>query len=145
MAVKPPIKEKYFKTPEDLYQFFEEYRSDVKDNPRKKKIKGNKDYTLHDEDLERPLTMEGFQVYGFKNGKTVDHYFSNSNNAYEAYCSICSIIKMEIRQDQIEGGMVGQYNPSITQRLNNIVDKQEIEQKGSETKTIIFRHEPLDE
>jgi hypothetical protein len=28
-----------------------------------------------------------------------------------------------IRNDQIDGGMVGQYNPSITQRLNGLVEK----------------------
>jgi hypothetical protein len=32
----------------------------------------------------------------------------------------------EIRNDQIEGGSVGQYNASITQRLNGLTDKQEI-------------------
>jgi hypothetical protein len=48
----------------------------------------------------------------------------NLNN-YNEYQPICSRIKEQIRQDQIEGGMVGQYNPSITQRLNNLTDKQE--------------------
>jgi len=38
---------------------------------------------------------------------------------------VCSRIKKSIRKDQIEGGMVGQYNPSITQRLNGLVEKQE--------------------
>ena len=28
-----------------------------------------------------------------------------------------------MRQDQIEGGMAGMYNPSITQRLNSLVEK----------------------
>ena len=32
----------------------------------------------------------------------------------------------EIRQDQIEGGMSGIYNPSITQRLNGLTDKSEV-------------------
>jgi hypothetical protein len=30
-----------------------------------------------------------------------------------------------IRNDQIDGGMVGQYNSSITQRLNGLVEKTE--------------------
>ena len=36
----------------------------------------------------------------------------------------------EIRKDQIEGGMVGQYNPSITQRLNAL--KEHVEQHNIE-------------
>lgn len=142
---KPPIKQKYIKTPEDLEALFDEYREDVKSNPRKKKVKGNKDFVLSDEDLERPLTMEGFEVFCYKKGFTIDNYFKNSTGAYDAYYHICYIIKKQIRLDQIEGGMVGQYNPSITQRLNNIVEKQEIEQKGETKREIIFRHEPLDE
>ena len=31
----------------------------------------------------------------------------------------------EIREDQIIGGMLSFYNPSITQRLNGLVEKQE--------------------
>ena len=34
-------------------------------------------------------------------------------------------IKKEIRENQITGGMLGIYNPSITQRLNNLVEKVE--------------------
>ena len=56
-------------------------------------------------------------------------YFSNKNDKYSEYSTICSHIKKVIRKDQIEGGMVGQYNASITQRLNNLIDKQQHEVK----------------
>ena len=49
----------------------------------------------------------------------------NLNDAYAEFSPICHAIREVIRQDQIEGGMAGIYNPSITQRLNNLVDKQE--------------------
>ena len=55
----------------------------------------------------------------------VDQYFANQENMYDDYLGICRAIRNDIRTDQIEGGMVGQYNASITQRLNNLVDKQE--------------------
>jgi len=42
-----------------------------------------------------------------------------------------------IRQDQISGGMVGQYNPSITQRLNGLVEKSQVENDGKIE--VIFR------
>ena len=51
--------------------------------------------------------------------------FLNRDKRYSEFSAICSHIRKEIRRDQIEGGMVGQYNPSITQRLNNLVDKIE--------------------
>ena len=49
----------------------------------------------------------------------------NSGGTYTEFRDICSHIKDEIRLNQIEGGMVGIYNPSITQRLNNLVEKSE--------------------
>jgi hypothetical protein len=41
------------------------------------------------------------------------------------FSEVCSRIKKSIRADQIKGGMAGIYNPSITQRLNNLVERQE--------------------
>jgi hypothetical protein len=82
---------------------------------------GVRDY----EELETPLTMEGFRNYARKNVGCVHDYFANTNEAYTNYSNICRAIMEEVRQDQIEGGMVGQYNPSITQRLNGLADKKE--------------------
>ena len=119
-------KHKYIKTPKALWELFQAYKKEVKDNPRKEHTfvgkEGRPDYKL----LERPLTMSGFRSFGHTEGVTVHHYFSNSESAYEDYRSICTRIEQEIRQDQIEGGSVGQYNASITQRLNGLTDKQEI-------------------
>lgn len=123
-------KNKYIETPEKLYELFEAYKKEVKDNPRKKHTfvgkEGRSDYEL----LEVPLTMAGFEVYvmnleGVKS-KGIDQYFANQNGLYDDYVGICSRIRKEIRQDQIEGGSVGQYNASITQRLNGLTDKQEV-------------------
>jgi hypothetical protein len=80
--------------------------------------------------LERPLTHEGFLSFVWdKYGIDINRYYYNVGQAYEDYVSICTRIKEKIRQDQIEGGMVGQYNASITQRLNGLVDKSEVTQK----------------
>ena len=118
---------KYIETPEILWGHFEAYAKWTKANPRRKHVFVGKDGNSDFECLERPLTLEGFENYCADNGIIQDlgHYFANTDNKYEEYCTICSRIKRAIRQDQIEGGMVGQYNASITQRLNNLVDKQE--------------------
>jgi hypothetical protein len=118
-------KHKYIETPEQLFELFEQYQKEVKENPRKKHVFVGKDGSSENERLERPLTMEGFRVFCFKNQGCIKHYFDNTDNRYNEYSTICSHIKDLIRQDQIEGGMVGQYNPSITQRLNNLTDKVE--------------------
>lgn len=118
-------KPKYIETPEKMYELFESYVKEVKDNPRKKHTFVGKDGKSEYERLEKPLTMEGFRIYCFKNQGCIKHYFDNTDNRYDAYSTICSHIKDIIRQDQIEGGMVGQYNTSITQRLNGLTEKTE--------------------
>lgn len=114
-----------FKTPEELWAAFEKYVAETKANPRKKHVFVGKDATSEFELLERPLTQEGFEIYCYDNYGCVSQYFKNQDRLYNDFIPICSRIKQAIRRDQIEGGMVGQYNPSITQRLNNLVDKVE--------------------
>lgn len=124
-------KKKYIETPEILLEFFNEYKKEVKSNPRTKHVFVGKDAVSEREELERPLTMDGFEIYCFEKGYINDlgDYFSNKNDKYSEYSTICSHIKKNIRKDQIEGGMVGQYNASITQRLNGLAEQSEITQK----------------
>jgi hypothetical protein len=117
-------KHKYIEKPEKMWELFEQYREKTKSNPRKKHVFVGKDGNSDYERLEVPLTFEGFNNYCREVIGCVHDYFANTNNAYTEYSSICRAIKETIRQDQIEGGMVGQYNPSITQRLNGLADNQ---------------------
>ena len=119
-------KKKYIETPEKMWELFEAYRKEVKSNPRKITDFYGKDGEERIKPLERPLTFEGFYNYCYDTVCCIDQYFENRDSRYNEYVAICSRIKKDIRQDQIEGGMVGQYNPSITQRLNGLTDKQEI-------------------
>lgn len=138
---KNPVgRPKSIQTPELLWEYFTNYRTLIKNNPIKivEQKKGNtiipKDFTGELADIsivnlpaQRPLTMEGFQNYLDDNDIITDvtDYFENKDNRYEKFIRICLRIRRVIRQDQIEGGMVGIYNPSITQRLNNLVEKSE--------------------
>jgi DNA polymerase II small subunit/DNA polymerase delta subunit B len=112
-------------SPEQLYELFERYKIDVKSNPRLKIIHGGKDFEERVEPLERPLTLEGFEIFCWNEVGCVEDYFKNRDKKYEDFSPVCSRIRKEIREDQITGGMVGQYNPSITQRLNNLKDQVE--------------------
>jgi DNA polymerase II small subunit/DNA polymerase delta subunit B len=66
----------------------------------------------------------------------INQFIEGSNNIYSEYRTICSYIKREIRNDQISGGMVGQFNPSITQRLNNLTEKSDITTNGKDISEI---------
>lgn len=125
-------KHKYIETPEKMWEYFEAYKTHVKSTPRLKMVFVGKDGRTEYEHLERPLTMEGFELYLFENGiiGDVSHYFCNLDNRYNDYIAICSRIKKAIREDQISGGMVGQYNASITQRLNGLTEKSETKVTG---------------
>jgi hypothetical protein len=120
-------KHKYIETPEKMWELFEAYRKEVKDNPRHISDYVGKDGEHVHKPLERPLTFEGFYNYCYDNVGCIDQYFENRDERYTEYVAICSRIKREIRQDQIEGGMVGQYNASITQRLNGLAEKTQNE------------------
>ena len=117
-------------SPEQLYELFTKYKTDVKANPRIKSVFGGKEFEERAEPLERPLTMEGFEIFCWDIVGVVEDYFLNRDKRYSEFTAICSRIRKEIRNDQIEGGMVGQYNPSITQRLNGL--KEQVEQTNIE-------------
>ncbi len=77
-----------------------------------------------------------FEIFCYKNYSDVHNYFDNPDNRYSEFKTVCSYIKREIRKDQIEGGMVGQYNTSITQRLNNLTEKSDITTNGKDISEI---------
>jgi hypothetical protein len=77
-----------------------------------------------------PFTFEGFKRFCRNNYGEVEQYFTNQDDYYSDFIGICRAIKEEIRENQIIGGLLGFHNPSITQRLNGLVEKQETEIKG---------------
>lgn len=81
--------------------------------------------------LKLPYTMEGFEVFCYNNYGCVNQYFDNKDGYYDEFVTICSHIRKEIRSNQITGGLLGVFNPSITQRLNGLTDKKEIDVSGS--------------
>lgn len=125
-------KHKYIETPEKLKEYFLSYEKEVKLNPFIIKDWVGKDAVDVYREKEKPLTIEGFECWLSENDIIADlgDYLKNKDNRYLDYAPICSYIKIKTRKDQIEGGMAGIYNPSITQRLNGLVDKKETEIKG---------------
>ena len=127
---KPFVKPKYIKDAQTMWEHFKNYVQETKSNPFKIKDWVGKNAYEVKREKERPLTMEGFEDYCAENEiiKDLGDYFSNKDNRYSDYATICTRILNAIRRDQIEGGMANIYNPSITQRLNGLADKQEVKQ-----------------
>jgi len=115
-------KRKYIESPEKMWELFTAYKKEVKDNPRFVYDFVGRDGTEVQKKLERPLTMEGFENFVMENTKItypdLTEYFERKNESYADYFPISTRILKEIRQDQIEGGMIGQYNASLTARIN---------------------------
>jgi hypothetical protein len=135
-AEQKPIKstrgnKKYIESPEIMWELFEEYQAKVKANPFMVRDWVGGMAMQVERPKEKPLTYEGFSNYVFSKGilKDTDDYFGNTGGAYEEFSAICLRIKKIIREDQIAGGMAGMYNPSITQRLNNLVEKTQTDLK----------------
>jgi len=154
VPAKPQGRPKKIKDPATMWAHFLNYKKWVEENPRiiveqkrsstSFKIYGGADVEGLKEEMQeagkpivqlpyqRPLTMEGFENWLFEQDiiSDVSDYFENKNESYTSFLPICSRIRKIIRQDQIEGGMCGIYNPSITQRLNNLVDKKDVTSDG---------------
>lgn len=118
-----------FKTPEELQKAFEEYKAHLEVEASKwvKVQYVGKEGERKEDKYKLPMTMEGFKVFCYKDYGKVENYFLNKDGLYDEFGSICSHIKEEIRNNQITGGLLGLYNPSITQRLNGLVEKSQVD------------------
>jgi len=123
-----------FKHPDELKAAWLEYKGSLKEAAKSWPVIQyvGKDGERVEDYPKLPLTMEGFYVWCYENKGTVKEYFLNREGRYDDFNTICSHIREEIRADQITGGLLGKYNPSITQRLNGLTDKQEIEVKAEQ-------------
>ena len=137
---------KYIESPEKMWEYFEAYKKQAKADPIKVQDYVGKDGNMVYREKERPLTIEGFELWCWDNGIISDlsHYFSNKDQRYTDFVAICSHIKKAVRQDQISGGMAGIYNPSITQRLNNLVEKTDNNNTGDLTITVKYEQRDND-
>ena len=117
-----------FKTPEELYKEFQSYKEELEEKARQwEKIQYvGKDGKKVVDYPKLPISLEGFYRFCWDNGKgNIELYFRNKYKYYTEFVAVCSRVRNEIREDQITGGLLGFYNPSITQRLNNLKESTE--------------------
>jgi len=114
-----------FENPQELEKAFEDYKEDLKEQANEwlKLQYVGKDGEQKLDPQKVPYTLEGFKRYCRTKHGCVEQYFTNQDNYYDDFIGICRAIKEEIRENQIIGGMLNFYNPSITQRLTGLSDK----------------------
>jgi hypothetical protein len=129
-------------TEDQFIELFKEWVNYIENNPIKKQVFVGKDGRHDYELIPRPYTLEGFLNFAEEKIGCVHQYFENRDGRYSTYVDICTRIKRVIRQNQIENGLAGLYNPSITQRLNNLTEKTDVTSNGeniNEIKISIIR------
>jgi len=122
-----------FKTVDELSTAWDGYKEDLKEQNKEwlnVQYVGRNGEKRTDP-LKVPMTLVGFKRYCRNNHGEVGQYFDNKDEDYNDFVAICRAIREEIRECQIIGGMLGVYNPSITQRLNGLTDKSETKTTAS--------------
>jgi len=124
-----PHPTRIFNTPDDMLEAWRGYVQWLEDVEKKRWPKVQ--YVGRDgvrvEDYPKiPYTLEGFKRYCYAERGNVEQYFYNKDGLYDDFVGICAQIREWIREDQIVGGLLGNYNPSITQRLNGLTEKSEV-------------------
>lgn len=123
-----PVKQPYM-TPAEMMIHFQAYRVERKASPYLYQDFGGGKYGVEKVELERekPLTMEGFEIYLMERNIIADigHILANTDGLYSSYLTTVSLIRKYIRDDQVSGAMSGVYNANLTARLNNISEKSE--------------------
>lgn len=130
MAGTSPHPNRTFKSPEELLACFEAYKDSLKAEATKWTVKRfvGKDGREVDDVPKLPLVLEGFYTWARLNGFGYIHqYLENKEGRYAEFVGIVNAIKQEIRADQITGGLIKQYDTSLTARLNNLAEKQDLD------------------
>lgn len=89
--------------------------------------------------MKLPLVLEGFYTFCYKRKGNVQQYFDNAGGYYPDFIVVCARIRTEIRADQITGGLLGVFHPSITQRLNGLVEKTDVRHEGQQTVKVSWK------
>lgn len=120
-----------FKTPDELEKAWTEFKKDLlvqaKDWPKVQYV--GKDGERMIDYPVLPITIEGFYRFcRIKYGDVKEYFLNREINGvryYDDFTTICRACEDERREHQIIGGMIGNFNPSITQRLNGLKEQTE--------------------
>jgi hypothetical protein len=125
MAGRPKI----FETPEEVLEYFEEYKEDVLENPIKVVDYVGKDAKEITRKHYRPLTWSGFEAFLFRKYrllKDMDQYRYNQDGLYSEYMGIIRAIGREMYDNKFSGAAVGIYQQNIIARELGLADTQKV-------------------
>jgi len=112
-----------FKSPEELYNKFQEYKKWANSNPWNK-IEAIKSGVRAGEllylPITRPLTEWGFAVFCEMSRRGLIEYASRKQ-----YSHIYARIKDEMSEQRISGGMTGVYDGRLTARIDGIKEPKD--------------------
>ena len=125
-------KQKYIESPEKMWELFMQYVEWTRQNPFKVQDYVGKDGVMVYREKERPISLDGFEVWMIKNEiiSGIQQYIENRDGNYENYLSIIRQIKQFSRVHQVDGAMAGVFNANLTSRLNGLSDKSEVQTDG---------------
>jgi len=114
-----------FQNESELEKAWEDYKVDLKEQANEwlKVQYVGKEGEKKSDPQKVPMTFEGFKRFCYPRYGNINQYWVNNEDLYKDFVTICARIKDEIRENQIIGGLLGFYNPSITQRLNNLAEQ----------------------
>ena len=79
-------------SPEQMMELWAIYKKKVKDNPRHSYSLSNKTGEIVAIPLEVPLTLDGFEVWAFKEYGDIHHYFDNTDRDFLEYLVVYFLI-----------------------------------------------------
>jgi hypothetical protein len=123
-------KNKYIETPEKLWELFEAYVLNEKQNPMYKTDYVGKDGRAELTPLETPITFEGFECYLEDKGiiSHLSDYSANKDNKYSEYSTIITRIKRNCFVHNFKGASVGLFNANIIAKKLGLSEKVESQQ-----------------
>ena len=124
-------RDKIFSTPDILWEAACEYFQWCEDNPLKKAIVYQGAVSKESESLMRAMTLGGLCIFMDVNKQTFLNYCDKSNESYKDFLDVTSAINEIIRTQKFEGASAGLLNPNIIARDLGLVDKKELDNKGS--------------
>lgn len=116
-----------FKTAKELEKAFEDYKAFVDANPYEI-VTEYKGETMVRK-IQHPYTLCGFMVF-VDSGREWKDFARYNKERGEDFCALITRIETEVREHQVGGGMIGQYNSNLTARLNGLTDKKDVTSKG---------------
>lgn len=119
---------KNFKTPEDLWECYEDYRLDILMNPMHITKWVGKDAKEVKEAHYEPPTWKGFEAYLFEAGRAydLDKYRRNVDEGYGDFRGIVHAIGVAMFRKKFAGAASGIYNHNIIARELGLADVKEV-------------------